>query len=95
MTTLRIEHPITDFDTWKAAFGRFAEARGKAGVRNHLVQRPIDDADYVAIDLDFDDAEQAQRFLTFLQTTVWASEQNAPALAGTPQTRIFEPEDVA
>jgi hypothetical protein len=27
MATLRIEHPITDFETWKAAFDRFAEAR--------------------------------------------------------------------
>lgn len=23
MPTLHIEHPITDFDTWNAAFGRF------------------------------------------------------------------------
>jgi hypothetical protein len=94
MATLRIEHPITDFDTWKAAFGRFAAAREQAGVRRHLVQRPIDDYAYITVDLDFDTIELAQRFLNFLQTTVWASAQNAPALAGTPQTRILEPADV-
>lgn len=27
MPTLLIEHPITDFSTWLAAFGRFSDAR--------------------------------------------------------------------
>ena len=27
MTTLRIEHPISDFQLWKTAFDSFAEAR--------------------------------------------------------------------
>lgn len=43
MPTLHIEHPITDFDTWKSAFDRFAPARESAGVRHHRVQRPVDD----------------------------------------------------
>jgi hypothetical protein len=33
MTTLRIEHAISDFSTWKAAFDRFAGAWAQAGVR--------------------------------------------------------------
>ena len=33
MATLHIEHPITDFDTWNAAFARFADARRRAGVQ--------------------------------------------------------------
>jgi hypothetical protein len=32
MATLHIEHEITDLETWLGAFGRFEEARGKAGV---------------------------------------------------------------
>ena len=95
MATLRIEHPITDFGTWKAAFDRFAEAREKSGVRGHRILRPVDDARYVVVDLDFQTAGEAARFLDFLQTRVWSSSQNAPALAGTPQTRILEPADVA
>ncbi len=31
MATLHIEHPITDFDTWRSAFDRFAEARDERG----------------------------------------------------------------
>ena len=92
MTTLHIEHPITDFDGWVAAFEGFADARQRAGVRAHRIQRPVDDPNYVVIDLDFDTVSQAEQFLAFLRTRVWASPATAPALAGEPQTRILQPE---
>jgi hypothetical protein len=91
MATLHIEHPVTDFDTWKAAFDQFAELRQKSGVREHRVQQPVDDASYVVIDLDFQTVGEAERFLDFLRTTVWAAPENAPALAGTPHTKILRP----
>jgi hypothetical protein len=91
MATLHIEHRITDFDTWSTAFNRFADARRNAGVRGHRVQRPVDDPAYVVIDLDFDTTDQATAFLSFLKTKVWAIPENAPALAGTPETMILEP----
>jgi len=94
MAILHIEHPITDFGTWKAAFDRFAKARGESGVRGHRILRPVDDAHYVVVDLDFQTVGQAERFLDFLQTRVWSSSLNAPALVGTPQTRILEPAEV-
>ena len=90
MHTLHIEHAVTDFDTWNAAFGRFAEIREQSGVRQQRVQRPVDDPGYVVIDLDFDTGRQAASFLGFLQAKVWSSPGNAPALIGTPQTRILE-----
>ena len=91
MTTLHIEHPITDFDTWHAAFDRFAERRRAGGVTGERIQQPIDDDHYVVLDLDFPTREEAQRFLVFLETVVWASANSAPALAGSPRTRILEP----
>ncbi len=91
MPTLHIEHPITDFATWKAAFDRFAPAREESGVLHHRVQRPIDDPRYVVIDLDFATNSEAEAFLQILQTRVWATTENSPALAGTPQTKILEP----
>ena len=91
MTTLHIEHAISDFDRWLAAFERFADARTQAGVRAQRVQRPVDDPNYVVIDLDFDTIDAAQHFLGFLQTRVWPSPENAPALAGAPQTKILQP----
>lgn len=91
MTTLHIEHAISDFGSWSAAFERFAEARTKFGVRAQRVQQPIDDPNYVVIDLDFDTPDEAGRFLSFLRAKVWSSASNAPALVGTPQTKILQP----
>ena len=91
MTTLHIEHPITDFSTWRGAYDGFAETRRQAGVTAERVAQPVDDERYVVVDLDFPTREQAQRFLGFLESTVWASREASPALAGTPRTRLLEP----
>ncbi len=90
MPTLHIEHPVTDLAVWRAAFDRFADRRRQGGVLDERVQRPVDDVHYVLIDLDFASREQAERFLGFLESTVWASRDSSPALVGTPQTRILE-----
>ena len=91
MATLHIQHPISDFATWATAFDRFADARRRAGVRAQQVRRPVDDPNYVVIDLDFDSTDEAVAFRHFLQTQVWSEQANAPALAGPPQTMILEP----
>ena len=91
MPTLHIQHPITDFETWAAAFNRFADARLRAGVRAHRVRRPVDDPNYVVVDLDFDSTDEAAAFRRFLETQVWGIPENAPALVGSPETMILEP----
>ncbi len=90
MPTLHIEHPVTDFDAWLAAFGRFAGVRQQHGVRAQRISRPVDDPGYVVIDLDFDAVAAAQALLGFLRHNVWSSPQGASVLAGTPQARILE-----
>ncbi|PVG81855.1 hypothetical protein DDE18_14120 [Nocardioides gansuensis] len=90
MTTLRIEHPISDYPTWRSAFDRFESARQQAGVLAYHVRRPVDDDAYVLVDLEFTGTDQAERFLAFLRETVWATPANSPALAGGPITRILE-----
>jgi hypothetical protein len=94
MVTLHIEHPITDFRTWSEAFVRFGDARRQAGVRAHRISRPVDDRNYVVVDLEFDTVEAAEAFRQFLTTQVWAVPQNAPALAGAPLTKILQPESL-
>jgi hypothetical protein len=91
MTTLHIEHSISDFATWNTAFERFADMRAKSGVRAQRVQQPVDDPHYVVIDLDFDAVDDASRFLAYLQANVWSSAGSSPALVGTPQARILQP----
>lgn len=92
MATLHIEHPISDFTTWRAAFARFSGARTEGGVQAVRVYRPVDDPQYVLVDLDFDTTEQARAFHQFLQTRVWSTPDNAPALVGTPQARVLQAE---
>lgn len=90
MPTLHIQHAISDFEVWQEAFKRFDSARQQAGVRSHQVRRPVDDPQYVVIDLDFDTVDQAERFRNFLHENVWSSSANSPALAGSPETKILQ-----
>jgi len=89
MTILHIEHPIRDFDAWKKAFESDPAGREKGGVRRYQIFRPIDDQNYVIIDLDFDSSRAAEAFLAAMRE-VWRSPVAAPALIGSPQTRIVE-----
>ena len=91
MPSLHIEHAITDLATWTAAYGAFADVRRRSGVTSETVRHPVDDPGFVVIDLEFGTVEQAQDFLRFLETQVWASRERSPALGGTPAVRILEP----
>jgi len=99
MSTLRIEHPIGDFETWKAAFERDPVGRKKSGVHRYRVFRPVDDPKYVMIDLDFEGPEQAHAFVEAMQK-VWSRVDLSPGLLREPgaaktipRTRIVEEVD--
>lgn len=89
MATLHIEHGITNFTTWKAAFDRFADRRREAGVTAHRIHQPHDDAAYVVVQLDFSSVEPAQAFRTLLESRVWSVPANSPGLKGTPRARVL------
>jgi len=90
MPTLLIEHAVNDFETWRTAFGRFADRRKQGGVLRERIVQPVDDPRYVIIDLEFASLEEARRFKMFLETQVWSTPANSPALVGTPQARIVD-----
>ena len=58
-------------------------------MRAHRVFRPLDDPNYVAVDLEFDSPAEAKRCKVAL-AELWRSKQAAPALRGAPQVRIVE-----
>jgi hypothetical protein len=89
--TLHIQHAITGYDEWRAAFDRFEAARAGAGVRGQRVRQPVDDPSWVVVDLDFDDAAAATAFLSFLREAVWSSRDASPALDGEPEARVLVP----
>ena len=90
MSTLRIEHAISDFETWYAAFGRFADRRAQSGVLEERIMQPVDDSAYVLVDLEFASVDAAQRFQQFLVTQVWSDPDRSPALVGAPRSRVVE-----
>jgi hypothetical protein len=90
IATLRIEHPISDLETWLGAFARFADARARAGVRAQRVHRRPGDDRYIHVDLDFDSVEAAEAFKRFFETAVWTSADASPAPAGTPRAQVLK-----
>lgn len=89
MATLHIEHTITDFPTWKAAFDRFAARRAEAGVTAHRIHLLHDDPTYLVLQLDFPTVAQAESFRDFLEMRVWSTPANSPGLGGTPRARVL------
>jgi hypothetical protein len=63
MTILQIEHPIYDFDTWKATFDSDPTKRKESGMRGYRILRPADDPKYVIVDCEFDSTREAEAFL--------------------------------
>jgi hypothetical protein len=89
MPTVQLEHGVKDFAMWKTAFDRDPIDRRGLGVRRHRVFRPLDDPDYVVVELEFDTTAEAHACGTALRQ-LWASRQAAPALLGSPRVRIVE-----
>ena len=87
MPVLQIEHPVRNFDTWKAAFDGGLERRQDGRVRRYQVYRPVDDPNYIAVDLEFDSRDEAEAFKLGLEE-MWRSPQAARVLGGTPRARI-------
>jgi hypothetical protein len=89
MAILHIEHAITDYATWKAAFDRFADRRSAAGVTAQRIHQPVDDDHHVVLQLDFPSTDQATAFRGFLESQVWSTPANAPGLAGSPRAVVL------
>ncbi len=87
MYILRIEHPVSDFDGWKKTFDSDPVGREKSGVRRYRVLRPVDDANYVMIDLEFDTTSQVEALLAAMRV-VWNRVQGTIMM--NPQARIVE-----
>jgi hypothetical protein len=89
VVTLQIEHPVSSYETWKQIFDSDPIDRRGNGVIAHRVYRPVEDPNYIRVDLDFASTAEAESFHEALQG-LWSSPRAAPALAGTPQARIME-----
>ena len=67
MIILRIEHSVPDYDGWKEMFDSDPVDRKGSGVRRYTVARATDDPNHVFIDLEFDDAGEAEAMVGKLE----------------------------
>lgn len=87
MPILRIEHPVPNFDHWKAAFDSDPVGRMRLGVRRYQILRSIDEPNYVMIDLEFDTKSEAETLLSAMRA-VWSRVEGS--VMSDPQARIVE-----
>jgi hypothetical protein len=88
MTIVHIEHPIRDFASWKAAFDSDPIGRERSGVRRYQIFRPVDDSNYVMVDLEFDHVDAANEVATALRK-LWERVETE-GLIGSQQLHIVE-----
>ena len=87
MTILQIEHAVPDFGAWKKAFDSDPVGREQGGVRRYRVLRPIDNPNYVIVDLEFDSSAKAEAFHAALRE-LWRGVGGR--VAESPRARIIE-----
>ena len=86
---MHIEHPISDFSTWKASFDRFANLRRECRVRSYEIYQLIDDPAYVMIRLELDNVDDANALIERVRE-LWANREATPALQGTPRVALLD-----
>jgi hypothetical protein len=87
MFILQIEHEVFNFEGWKKAFESDPIDRKKAGVRRYNIFQRTDNANFVVIDLEFDNLNDAESTLASLKI-LW---QNiAGKIMINPQIRILK-----
>ena len=87
MVSVQIEHQIPDYAGWRAAFDRDPANREASGVRRYRVSRPVDDSNYVIVELDFDEREKADAFVAKMRG-IWKQVEGT-VMTG-PKARIVE-----
>jgi heme-degrading monooxygenase HmoA len=62
MTTLLVNHRVSDFGAWKQVYDSVEEMQRNGGVRSHRVWRSEDDPQLVVVEHTFDSREAAEAF---------------------------------
>jgi len=88
MPTLQIEHTVQSFDAWKATFDSDPIGREQGGVTSYRIFQPIDDPNYVIVDLEFDTSVEADEFRLALRE-LW-ERAKAEGLIADSRERILE-----
>ena len=87
MTILRIEHPVPTYDGWKKAFDADPIGRKRSGVTRYRIYRLVENLNYVVVDLEFNNLQDAETTLASLRK-LWEKVEGS-VMTG-PQARILD-----
>jgi hypothetical protein len=87
MFILQIEHEVFNFEGWKKAFENDPVDRKKSGVRHYNIYQRTDNPNFVVIDLEFDNLNEAENTLTSLKS-LWGNISGKIMI--NPQIRILK-----
>jgi hypothetical protein len=87
MVILQIEHLVPDFDGWKKAFDSDPLNRRQAGVRSYRIFKTTGNPNYIIIELEFDNLEEAKAMHEALKK-LWGKVEGKVMM--NPQSRIIE-----
>lgn len=87
---LQIEHKVPNYEGWKKAFESDPIGRKKSGVKHYRIYRPVDDPNYVIVDLEFERLKEAEDALAALKK-LWTNVEGTIMLD--PKTRILNLEE--
>lgn len=85
-------HAITDISSWLEAFAQFAAVRKAAGVTEEHIWQPVEDPQYVVVDLKFETTTAAAAFRSFLYERVWSAEPSV--MVGSPSAVVLTEAEV-
>jgi hypothetical protein len=87
MYKLCIEHPVPSYENWRRAFDSDPAGREKMRVRRYQILRPVDNPNYVMIQLEFDTASDADALLNAMRA-VWSRVEGT--IMTNPKAQIVE-----
>jgi hypothetical protein len=87
MFVLQIEHEVFDFVSWKKAFDTDPKGRKEMGVNQYEIFCLAENANYVVINLWFEDVAQAENSILLLRS-LWNGEGGK--MIKDPQVRILD-----
>lgn len=87
MTILRIEHPVPHYDGWKKAFDADPINRKRSAVARYRIYRLVENPNYVVVDLEFNNLQDAEAMLASLRK-LWEKVEGS-VMTG-PQARILD-----
>jgi hypothetical protein len=78
---------VSDFDGWKKTFDSDPLNRKQSGVRSYRISRAVDDPNYIIIELEFDNLQEAEKMHEGLKQ-LWPRVEGKVIM--NPTSRIIE-----